>query len=114
MMQAANIGAADVHAGALAYRLQPFENLDLAGAVGVLLHACLVALRYRHNGCLCLLVMRSRPVIVGCRACICASKSAFVVTAGMAAHDATCGFTQARSTHSARARDTGMPRWSCR
>ena len=33
VVQAALIGAADVHAGALANRLQPFEDLDRAGVV---------------------------------------------------------------------------------
>ena len=35
MMQAALVGAADIHAGAAADRLQPFEDLDVLGRIAV-------------------------------------------------------------------------------
>jgi hypothetical protein len=35
MMQAALVGAADIHAGPAANRFQPFENLDILGRVAV-------------------------------------------------------------------------------
>ena len=35
MMQTALVGAADIHAGTAAHRLQPFENLDVLGGIAV-------------------------------------------------------------------------------
>ena len=35
MMQRALIRAADIHAGAVAYRLQPFQNFDIGGVISV-------------------------------------------------------------------------------
>ncbi len=37
MMHGPFIGAADVHAGALADRLEPLQHLDIAGGVGIVL-----------------------------------------------------------------------------
>ena len=42
MMQRALVGAADIHAGAAAHRLQTFEDLDILGGIAV---GCLVRLR---------------------------------------------------------------------
>ncbi len=35
VMQRALVGAADIHAGAAAHRLQPFEDLDVLGRIAV-------------------------------------------------------------------------------
>ena len=34
MMQRVDVGAADIHAGAAAHGLQPFQNLDVLGGIG--------------------------------------------------------------------------------
>src|SRR5258707_8025911 len=52
MMQATNVGAADVHAGALADRLQAFQNLNGAGIVAVVAGRYAAPLSHcRHSRC---------------------------------------------------------------
>ncbi len=51
VVQGALVGAADVHARALADRLQPFEHLDVGGAIGAGLGVVAEEIgRVRHAG----------------------------------------------------------------
>ena len=62
MMQRAFISAADIHAGAFAYRLEPFENLDILRRILFLLRR-FVFKKISHNSLYTRSVFRSEDTL---------------------------------------------------